>query len=481
MLASQVKLRRLQRRAEELAVQVLLVARDGLTVNLARRIGIRTFLFKFEALWVLRQHQGRERAEADAAGMLAAGEGPSAPPKARHIRRRRIPGDRFRLRTLPSRGRILSIFMGLLVVAALGAGLFYTILSVVPVATVEVVPSVMKVSETVLVTADPQAAEVDLAGRIVPARLVEVQLEGSAQIATTSKKPAPDKRATGVITFANRTAQDVRVPAGTVVRTSTGTNIRFNTTKEVVVPAGIGNRADAEITAVTPGPSGNVGAFLISTIEGGVGLAVTAVNGQPTSGGDVKQVGVVTAADREHVKDVLLQELRQEAYVRIQEQLDAQEFVPPQTVEIAIISELYDKFLDELSDSLGIKMRVVANAVAVAGQDANTVALAALQASVPPDHTLVAPGLTFERGEVRIGDRRRVNFAMTASGAAVANIDTSGLRESLTGQSIERAQAIVMERLPLKQPPAIQVRPDWSGRMPQLPFRINVWVQTELE
>jgi hypothetical protein len=126
-------------------------------------------------------------------------------------------------------------------------------------------------------------------------------------------------------------------------------------------------------------------------------------------------------------------------------------------------------------------MTVVATGVAVAGQDANKVALDALQASVPQDYVLVAPGLTFERGEIRLGEKRRLSFPMTASGIAVAKIDTSGLREALVGQPVPRAQAIVMERLPLKREPAIEVRPDWFGRMPQVPFRINVIVVTELD
>ena len=375
----------------------------------------------------------------------------------------------------------MSLGLGLLLTVALGAGLYYALATVVPVATIEVVPATARVSETVLVTADPQATEVDLEARVVPARLVEVRLEGSAQIATTSKKAAPSERARGVVTFANRTTQDVRVPAGTVLRTSTGSNIRFSTTREVVVPAGLGKTADAQIVAVNPGPTGNVAAYLITTVEGAVGLSVTAVNGQATGGGNVTQVGVVTAGDREYVKDVLLEQLRQEAYVRLQEQLDTQEFVPPQTVQVAIISEVYDKFVEELSDSLGLKLNVVANAVAVAGQDTNTVALGALQASVPPDQMLVAQGLTFERGEVRMGEKRRVNFAMTASGIAVASIDTSGLREALVGQTIERAQEIVRERLPLKRAPLITVRPDWSGHMPKLASRIHVVVVAELE
>jgi hypothetical protein len=474
MLASLVSLRLLKRRAEALQLEVFLVARDSQTRMLAREAGVRVFTFKFEALLELRWRQWREHPTLRPGVLTEKRKRPK-------VRRRPQPGDQFRLRTARSRGRFLSILMGLLILAAVIAGLAYTVFMLLPAANVTVVPAIRRVSETTLVTADLAATEIDPDTKTVPARLIEVRLEGTASVSTASKKPAPNNPAKGVIIFSNRTAQEVKVPAGTVVRTSTGTNIRFQTLKEVTVPAGQGSRASAEIVALQPGPSGNVGPYLITTIEGALALSLAAANDQPTAGGDMKQVGVVTQVDRDRAKSVLQQQLRQQAYLRIQEQIDEQEFVPPETVQMVTLSELYDKFLDEAADELSLKMTVVATGVAVAGQDANKVALDALQASVPQDYVLVAPGLTFERGEIRLGEKRRLSFPMTASGIAVAKIDTSGLREALVGQPVPRAQAIVMERLPLKREPAIEVRPDWFGRMPQVPFRINVIVVTELD
>lgn len=483
MLASLVSLRLLKRRAEALQLDVLLVAQDGQTRTLAHEAGLSAYMTEGGGLVALRrlekQHGTRlcDIVREERAAPLSANAPGVVPTKAR-----RRPGDRYRLWTLPRRGRFLSQLATLLILVALAAGLAYTVITVVPLATVTVVPATRPVSETVMVTADQEATDVDYQAKVVPARVVEVRIEGSAQVPTTSKRDAPNNRATGKITFANKTAQEVQVPAGTVVRTSTGTNIRFTTAQKVTVPAGLGNRVEADIVAVTPGPSGNVRAYLISTIEGSLSVQLTAVNERPTGGGDVKPVGVVTAGDKERVKTLLLQQLREAAYARIKEQLDEQEFVPPETMAVLVISEQYDKFLDELSDTLGLKMNVVANAVAVPGQHANAVAFDALQAAVPSDYYLAAKGLHFERGEVRqIDEKRRVSFSVTAAGIAVANIDTSGLREALQGQTMEKSQAIVMERLPIKKPPTIDVRPNWSGRMPALPFRINVLVLTELD
>ena len=488
MLASLVALRLLERRARALQLDVLLVARDGQTRALAKEAGIRVFPFKWMGQLALRRLQRRHGTPRKAVARTseapaAAQEAGQKKPKGKKRRKpARQPGDRFRLRTLRGRGRLTSQLVALLVLIALAAALAYTVLMLVPAATVTVVPATKRVSETVTLVADLETRRVDYAARRIPARVVEVRVEGTAQIPTVSKIDAPNNRATGTIFFINKTPQEVVAPPGTVVRTSTGTNIRFTTVQTATVPAGVGSRAGAEIVAVAPGPSGNVRAYSITTVEGSLGIQLAAVNDEPTRGGDVRQVGVVTQADKARLKQLLLQQLRQEAYARIQDQLGEQEFAPPETLQAFVVSELYDKFVDELSDSLGLKIEVAANAIAIAGYDANAVALDALQSATSSDYYIVAQGLTFERGDVQqIDERRRVTFPMTASGIAVSRIETRGLREALRGQPIARAERILMDRLPLKEPPAIEVSPDWFGVMPQLPFRITIVVRTVLD
>jgi hypothetical protein len=166
----------------------------------------------------------------------------------------------------------------------------------------------------------------------------------------------------------------------------------------------------------------------------------------------------------------------------MQEQLDAQEFVPPETVQVFVISEVYDKFVDEPADALTLELKAAANGVVIAGQDANAVALDALQRMVPSRYYLAAQGLSFERGPVvQIDEERRVSFIMTASGTAVARVETRGLRELVQGMPVAEAQALVADRLLLRRPPEIEVRPAWFGHMPYLPFRIAFVVVTELE
>jgi hypothetical protein len=482
LLASEVDLRLLKRRANALQLDVIVVAKDGLTRRLGREVGLRIYGSPRAGMAALRRLQRRHGTPRRAVVRDALKPQVVETVETARGRRKKSPAEQYRVYSARPKRSLPTQIAAALFLIALAAGLVYMLLLLVPEATVTVVPATQRVETSVTITADLNAYEVDFTRRIIPARVVEVRVEGTATIPTTEKRDAPHNRATGRVVFVNKTDEEVKIPAGTVVRTSTGTNVRFTTVNDVTVPAGRGSRMEADIIAELPGPSGNVAPYLITTVEGALALRVAVVNERATSGGDVKQVGVVTQADKQRLKDLLLQRLRQEALARMQEQLDAQEFVPPETVQVFVISEVYDKFVDEPADALTLELKAAANGVVIAGQDANAVALDALQRMVPSRYYLAAQGLSFERGPVvQIDEERRVSFIMTASGTAVARVETRGLRELVQGMPVAEAQALVADRLLLRRPPEIEVRPAWFGHMPYLPFRIAFVVVTELE
>lgn len=482
LLASEVDLRLLKRRAEALQLDVVVVAKDSLTRRLGREVGLRVCGSLRAGMAVLRRLQRRDGTPPRAVVRDALTPQVVETVETTRGRRRKSPAEQYRVYSARPKRSVPTQIAAVLLLIALAVGLAYMLLLLIPEATVTVVPAVERVSTSVTVTADLNAYEVDFTRRVIPARVVEVRVEGTATIPTTEKRDAPNNRATGRVVFVNKTDEEVRIPAGTVVRTSTGTNVRFNTVHDVTVPAGRGSRMEAEIIAELPGPSGNVAPYLITTVEGALALRVAVVNERATSGGDVKQVGVVTQSDKQRLKDLLLQRLRQEALARIQEQLDEQEFIPPETLQLFVISEVYDKFVDEPADALTLELKAAANGVVIAGQDANAVALDALQRMVPSRYYLAAQGLSFARGPVvQIDEERRVSFIMTASGIAVARVETRGLRELVQGLPIAETQSLVADRLLLRRPPEIVVRPAWFQHMPYLPFRIAFLVVTELE
>jgi hypothetical protein len=455
-----VNLKLLRRHVHNLAMEAALVTRDGVTRELAHEVGFPVF-----------SSLGRAQ-RAKWYGRRVIERAPTQPRKYKGARPRepRMPT----WSESPGRGQqILAVAFFSVLFLFLAAA----VLLLVPSATVTLRPVSEAVSETLLVQANPEIERIDYQTGEIPARLVEVEVEATDHIPTMTKRDAADARSTGTVIFISKINEPVEVPLGTVVGTSAGTNIRFTTIETATLPAAVGGTAETGIVSVEPGPSGNVEAFMINTIDGPLALQVRVVNDRPTGGGNMKQVGVVTQGDKDRLKASLLQNLQQEAYNRILEELKEQEFVPPESLVVEVVSETYDKFVDEEADVLGMKMVVSASGTAIGGQDANALVYRLLEARVREGYQLTAEGLRFEAGQVVAVEGRKVSFTMKASGFIVSVIDLNTVINDIRGKPIEEAENLLSQRFPLKEKPVIQVAPDWLGRVPLLPFNIDVSIE----
>jgi len=349
----------------------------------------------------------------------------------------------------------------------IGAALF------VPSARVKLSPIRETLNETVTVTIDPGVRKVNYAEAVVPARKVRIEITGKGSIPTTAKKDVPDAKATGTVVFINKTNQEVVIPMGTVVGTSTGVNIRFTTVETATLPPAYQSRAEVGIVAVDPGPMGNVGAYLINKVEGALALQVQVLNPNPTSGGTVKQVNVVTKADKDRLKSIVLQKLHQQAYQAFLEKLPDDVLLIPQTITIIPVGESYDRFVDEVADELNLELKAVALALTVEKGKLRSLVAYLVQDKVPQGYELVEEKLGFEIVEARSNEEGGYIVNLRAMGPLLAQIDVGLVRDGLRGLPLEKAVEKLQD-LPLREEPQVEVSPDWFGRMPWLPFRISV-------
>ena len=109
--------------------------------------------------------------------------------------------------------------------------------------------------------------------------------------------------ASGEVTFTNQTAEQVTVPAGTVIATEGDESVRFRTTADVTLPPG--GAADAPIEALdrTAGKDSNVRRNRIVVVEGGLAGQVAVTNEAATKGG---QNGAFDMVGLENYADLLI-------------------------------------------------------------------------------------------------------------------------------------------------------------------------------
>ncbi len=464
-----LNLRILSRYANDLALDVALVTRDSRTRQVAKEEGVATLSS------ISRGQRGhwRSRSPRRSAAERAA--------RARVAGLRSGRGDiGYSDTVIVWAGRVLGVllFAFLLVVVGGMAAML------IPEAKVTLVPYREIVEANLQLTADPEEEKPSLTSLTIPARIVETEVEQTGEIATVSTRDAPDAPGVGTITFINQSTDRLEILPGAVVRTSTGTTIRFRTVTSATLEAFVGARADAQIEALEPGPVGNVGRATINEVEtSGLRGKVRVINEQPTQGGGVKQVGVVTRADMDRLKAQLYQQLQQRAYVELQNQLGDQEFLPPESMTTEIMAEVYDHFLNAESDVLHLQMRVLATGTAVDRANANLMAYDVLKERIPVAHELRSEEITFSLDEENVQMvGRNVVLDVSASAPLVLDVDRQEVRSLVSGLAVDEAVHVLDEAFALDAEPVVEVRPDWIkrwewlDRVPLLPFRIQVIV-----
>lgn len=364
----------------------------------------------------------------------------------------------------------------------------------VPDATVTLIPAQEPLAETVTVIARSDVVAPNTEQGIIPARRIGQRVEVEGSMATTGRDFAPSEPAKGTVIFTNRRSESQEIPAGTVVTTSTGSNVRFQTTEPATLAGGLGSRATVPIQAMDPGPGGNVRAFTINTTEGPLGVTTNVTNPSDTTGGDVKEVGIVSQADKDTLRARLEKEARQKAYLALGELLAEGEFVPSETVGTLVIEETFNHFTDEVSDELKLRLRLLATAWAVDGKSADEMALRALSGKIPRRGQMLADSVKWEHGPATVteeGDALVITFTDMASSVAVLDIEPALVREAIRGKTPEDAIAILQSKWRLQSPPVLTLGPTWlhdmlnrydwlpvpTDRVPWLPFRTRVNVQ----
>lgn len=464
-----INLRLLRRYAGNLAVQPGLVTRDSRTRRLAKEEGV-------PVLWTVsggRRRRWRIRAPRRSSAQHAAA--------ARVESLRTGQGDRgYGDQIVLWASRVLGVLLFaalLLLVVGLAA-------LAVPQAEITLVPYREEVEVDLSIRADPDAEKTSLSALTVPARILQAEVEEVGQVTTTSTKDAPDAPAIGEVTFINQTTTPLTIEPGAIVRTATGTTVRFRTVTTATLPASIGGTGLAEIEALEPGPVGNVDRATITEVEtSGLRGKVRVINEQPTEGGGVKQVGYVTRADMDRLHAQLLQQLQQRAYVELLGQLGEQEFLPPQSMSVEILAEVYDQFLDAEAEVLGLQMRIMTTATAVDRANLNLLAYEALMERIPTSHEVKSEEIIFSRDEEEISmDGRAVLIDVSAFAPLVVEVDRGEVRSAIAGLDLEAADAVLSDTFALSAPPVVEIEPewikrwDWLDRVPYLPFRIQVIV-----
>lgn len=464
---NEVNLRVLRRWADNLALNVALVIEDRGTHVMARQAGFPLLpsIAKAQKTDLRRLRGSKRRLEA-------------LPPRPSTVIPL-VPPSRQMATSKAARRPTARIFAGVLVSLLAFLMLALTVLFVLPSATITLSPVSEPVEASMEVIGVAGLPEINYGLGEVPARLVSVEREGSDKIATTDRRDVPDGHAQGTVIFANKTTIPVTITKGTVVRTSTGDNVRFYTVADAWLPGELFATVRVGILAAEPGPKGNVPPLSINVIEGELAAQADVLNDARTSGGTVRRMPVVAGEDEVQLRAKLMKRLQEEAYNELTAALSKNEFIPPDSLTIVIIDEKFDHKVGEMADELGMSMKVRVTGLAIDSANGEKLLLRLLEQRMKPGYRLLEDSASFKRDALIEATPEKARFRMSVQARIAPAIDAGTVSRAVAGKTIEAAKEYLRQQFSLSAAPRIQLQNSLFKRLPWWPARIRVLVSVK--
>lgn len=408
---------------------------------------------------------------------------PSKPPKSLSVREaaRRPRGPKLNLREMIQQSKVqeakwrfnpvvrVGFFaMGVLAVLVVAA-LF------VPRAVIKLTPVAQQQSITIPVSANLSNESVFVSGS-VPAHQTSVLVTATQKIVITSQGSLPNNKAEGIARFTNLTQADLAIPVGTVIYTVNSPSVKFQTVNITHLPGGSKKFVEVPIVAVQAGSSGNVAAGAIQAIEGNLALSASVTNPNPTAGGTDLTATEAVDADRQHLHDLVMSSLDQQAKQEITASIGGRDLLLVDTLQADTPSqEVYDPPAGQPGDTLKLTMSVEYTAQYVTAEDLAQLAQIVLDASKPAGYVSKPDTLQFNSTNTFTVDQSgSVQFNLQAQRVLLREIESSQAIFLVRGLSPVNAKKVLQSNLPLAAPPELDLRPSWWPWLPLIPFRITI-------
>jgi len=320
---------------------------------------------------------------------------------------------------------------------------------------------------------------VDLGGGI-PAEKVSVIIEGRDSLSSSGNLFIPDEPATGSVVFTNLTDQEITVPAGTLISTVGEEPVSFFTLRDRTLPTST-LTSTVPIQAVLPGVTGNVGAERLVAIEGPLGLDLTVVNPEKTSGGTGRLAPAPMKGDYAALSEKMLDDLYQSALLEFDAKLNPGDLLlDADPNDYQIIEGTFTPGEIQPADQLQLTLRVEFYGLVAKGADLHELARGVLEANIPGDFIPDPATIEIQHPEkftlITEGETRLVQatWQMDARWQVSATLNESQAIRQVLWHAPEEAAALLEANLPIEGVARINLTPRWWPRLPILPFRVTV-------
>lgn len=329
-------------------------------------------------------------------------------------------------------------------------------------------------SGTYTVSAETTAIGVDQAGGIIPASVIESELEVIAGGQVSGTKQVPLEKAKGSVTFVNTRNQTVGLSAGTVVSTVDGK--QFATTTSAVLRENTGSRAMVPVIALEAGSAGNVPARSIVRITDPLLSQLLQVqNDAPTAGGSDKTLHFAQDEDIAKLKDQALAKAKEQGVTKLISAKSPDYYLYSEGVMAGILGQRLEH-QDEGSPRVELKAKVLVKALAFRESDLHNLLSQRVAKEQGSRYMLVPGSLRVQPLEITRSSNSRITFVAQANALMTPAVDEKAIKEQIRGKTKQEVESYLVESLPLAGRPQVTMGPFWVDKVPRLLGKVSVVV-----
>jgi hypothetical protein len=467
ILYSRLDLLLIQRRSQDLGVQVALVTDHTEVRNTARQLNIPVFRH-------LRQAQSMKWRIGRRRSIYKRPERRAARPDLQALKEEVHPLVPAWYETKTARRAYYSITL-LIFLAAAGI--------ILPGAEIYLTPEARNQSITYQASASEHITIANLTGAF-PVSRQSLIVEGQLTKPVTSTVKAPVSEAAGRVTFTNMTNNTVRVNEGSIVVAPESHNqkkMRYIITRTGTVPAGVGKTLTLPVQALTPGPAGNQPPDRITAIEGPLGLRLSVTNTAQISGGKEREISNPSIHEYSQLKEDLLENLHRQALEESNQLNDSYLPILPTLLLEKILDETYSPPFpeDELSlnpsEHLSITMVVEFSIQAVSNNDLLMISEHILNANLPEGYTPAPESLGITHlSSPASSDENVYHWKIKAERQIETALPFEKVVQATRGMHKERAIENLQQTFNLATKPLVIINPDWWPYIPSTAMRIKL-------
>ena len=340
-----------------------------------------------------------------------------------------------------SHGKFIAI-AGVVIFVILAAFLYWAL----PHATVTIYEIPKTITETQSITIDPSATSIDAQTNTIPGREQDKSVSGSKTVEVTGTKNVGDP-AKGTVTIYNK-SPDAPLVLSKGTTLSTG-SLQFTTDTDVAVASASANEsftgstitystATVAVTASDVGAQSNVPAntqFTIKGVDNGIAMAR---NDVAFSGGNSRQVTVVTRDDEDAFVKSLSSDLTTQAQQEFSSSSGFQKVIE-QTMKATVTDKSFDKELGQEAKEFTGKLTVTVTGTAYSDADVTALLTSLSLNQVPNGYSIDGTKTTVTVSNISVKKSGKITATAQMNAIALPMIDLSAIGKEITGKSIQAA------------------------------------------